>query len=77
MDPLINPPNIIVDDIGDIALEPRVGLHTVTHTSVPQVRYLNPSSPKVTKLEKSIEGELDFDHTPINQYLRHPRPSMT
>jgi hypothetical protein len=77
MDPLINPPNIIVDDIGDITLEPRVGLHMVTHKSVPQVRDLNPSSPKVTKLEKSIEGESNFDHKPINQYLRHPRPLMT
>jgi hypothetical protein len=54
MDPLINPPNIIVDDIGDITLEPPVGLHMVTSTSVPQVTDLNPSSLKATRLEKSI-----------------------
>jgi hypothetical protein len=38
----------------------------VTGTSVPQVTDLNPSSLKVTRLEKSIEGDLDSDHTPIN-----------
>jgi hypothetical protein len=76
MDPLINPPNIIDVDIGDIALEPPVSLHTVTNTNVPQVTDLNPSSTKATRLEKSIEGALDSDHTPINEYLRHPKPPM-
>jgi hypothetical protein len=76
MDPLINPPNIIVDDIGDMTLEPFVGLHTFTNTSVPQVTDLNPSSHKATRLEKSIEGDSDSNHAPINQYLRYPKPLM-
>jgi hypothetical protein len=51
MDPLINPPNIVVDDIRDITLEPRVGLHMITKTSAPQVADPSPSSPKVAILE--------------------------
>jgi hypothetical protein len=47
MDPLINPPNIIDDDIGDITLEPSVGSHTNINTSAPQVA--NPS-PSILKL---------------------------
>jgi hypothetical protein len=35
MDPLVTPPNIVVDDIGDITLEPSVGSHTITNTSAP------------------------------------------
>jgi hypothetical protein len=66
MDPLINPPNIVVDDIGDITLELGVGPHTSTNTSAPQVVDLSPSSPKVARLKKLAEGDSDFDHTLIN-----------
>jgi hypothetical protein len=27
MDPFINPPHIVIDDIGDITLEPSVGMY--------------------------------------------------
>jgi hypothetical protein len=53
-----------------------VGLHTTTNTSAPQVADPSPSSPKVTRSEKSIEGDSNYDHAPINQYLQHPRPSI-
>jgi hypothetical protein len=76
MDPFVNPPNIIVDYIGTITLEPNVGLHTITNTSAPRVVDLSPSSPKTARLEKSTKGDLDFEHTPISQYLRHPRPMI-
>jgi hypothetical protein len=66
MDPFINPPNIVVDDIGDITLELGVGPRTITNTNAPQVVDPNPSSPKVARLEKSIEGDSDFVHAPIN-----------
>jgi hypothetical protein len=66
MDLLVNPPNIIVDDIGDITLELSMGLHTVTHTSAPQVVDPSPSSPRATRLKKSIEGDSDSDHSLIN-----------
>jgi hypothetical protein len=52
MDPLINPPNIVIDDIGDITLEPNVGLCTIINTSEPQVVDSSPSSPKVARLKK-------------------------
>jgi hypothetical protein len=38
MDLLINPPNIIVDDIGDITLEPGVGPDTITNKSAPKLQ---------------------------------------
>jgi hypothetical protein len=69
MDPLINLPNIVVDDIGDITLEPGVGLHTNINTSAPQVANPSPSSLKAIRLEKSIEGNSNYDHAPISQYL--------
>jgi hypothetical protein len=47
MDPFINPPNIIVDDIRDITLELYVGSHMFFNTSAPQVGDPSPSSPKV------------------------------
>jgi len=37
MDPLVNLANIVVDDIGDITLEPSVGPHIVINISAPQV----------------------------------------
>jgi hypothetical protein len=74
LDLLINLPNIVVDDIGDITLEPSMGLHTITNTSAPQVVDLNPLSLKTIRPEKSTKGDLNFDHAPINQYLQHPRP---
>jgi hypothetical protein len=74
MDPLVNPPNIVVDDIGDITLEPSAGPHTITNTNAPQVNNPSPSSFKAIKFEKSKEGDLYFDHAPINKYLQHPRP---
>jgi hypothetical protein len=40
MDPLLNHANIVVDDIGDITLEPSVGLHMVINTNAPQVANL-------------------------------------
>jgi hypothetical protein len=73
MDPLVNSPNIVVDDIGDITLEPSVGSHTIINISAPQVVNPSPSSPKATRREKSTKGDLDFDHAFINQYLQHPR----
>ncbi len=74
MNPLVNPPNIVVDDIRDITLELGVGSHMIINTSAPQVEDLIPSSFKVARLEKLVEGVSNFDHTPISQYLLHPRP---
>jgi hypothetical protein len=42
MDPLINPPNIVVDDIKNITLEPNVGLCMIINISEPQVVDLSP-----------------------------------
>ncbi len=69
MDSFVNPPNIVVDDIGDITLEPSVGPHMITNTSAPQVAHPSPSSLKAVRLEKSTKGDSDSDHAPINQYL--------
>jgi len=74
MDPFVNPPTIVANDIGDITLEPRVGPHMITNTSAPQVTNPSPSSPKVIKPKKSTEGDLNFDHALTNQYLQHPKP---
>jgi hypothetical protein len=74
MDPFIDLPNIVVDDIGDITLEPSVGLHTITNTNAPQLVDLSPSSPKAIRPEKLAKGDLDFDYALISQYLQHPRP---
>ncbi len=76
MDPLVIPPNIVVDDIGDITLEPSVGSHMIISTSAPQVADPSPSSPKAVRVENSTEGDLDFDHTPISCYLWHPKPPI-
>jgi hypothetical protein len=38
MDPFINPLNIVVDDIGDITLEPSVGQCMIINTSASQVQ---------------------------------------
>jgi hypothetical protein len=76
MDPFVNPPNIVVDDIGDITLEPSVGLHTIINTSAPQVADPSPSSPKAVRPKKSTKGDFDFDHALINQYLQRLRPSI-
>jgi hypothetical protein len=76
MDPLVKPPNIVVDDIGDITLEPSVGPHTIINTSAPQVVDSSPLSLKDARSKKSIEDDLDFNHAPISQYLRCPRPSI-
>jgi hypothetical protein len=69
MDPLVNLPNIVIDNIGHITLEPSVGPHMIINTNEPQVVDLIPSSLKAVRLEKSIEGNLDSDHAPIGQYL--------
>ncbi len=53
MDPFINVPNIVVDDIRDITLKPNVCPHMVNNTSAPQVADLSPSSPKATRPKKS------------------------
>jgi len=45
MDPLINPPNIVVDGIEDITLETNVGLCMIINTSEPQVVDSSLSSP--------------------------------
>jgi len=74
MDPFINPPTVVGNDIGDITLELGVGPHMIINTSAPQVANPSPSSPKVIKPKKSTEGDLNSDHAPINQYLQHPRP---
>ncbi len=74
MDQLVNPPNIVVDDIGDITLEPCVCLHMIINTSAPQVVDPSLSSLRVARIEKLIEGDLYFDHAPIGQYLWCPRP---
>jgi hypothetical protein len=74
MDPFINPPNIVIDDIGDITLELSVGPYTITNTSAPQVANPSPSSSKATKLEKLAKGDSTSHHTPISQYLQCPRP---
>jgi hypothetical protein len=65
-----------IDDIGDITLEPNVGLCTIINTSEPQVVDSSPSSFIVTRPKMSTKGDLDFDHAPINQYLQHPRPPI-
>jgi hypothetical protein len=65
VDPFINPPNIVVDDIGDITMEPGMGPHKVINTSAPKVVHLSPSSPRVARHSKSIEIDSNFDHAPI------------
>jgi hypothetical protein len=65
MDPLVNPPNIVVDDIGDITLEPCVGPHMIINTNAPQVMDPSPLSPKIARPEKSTKGDLDSNHTLI------------
>jgi hypothetical protein len=54
MDPLVNPPNIVVDDIDDITLEPSVAPCMINNTNAPQV--VNPShlSPKVAKSQQKV-----------------------
>jgi hypothetical protein len=76
MDPLVNPLNIVVNDTGDTTLELGVGSYMIINTIAPQVVNLSPSSPKAARLEKSIEGDSNSNHTPINQYLWRPRPSI-
>jgi hypothetical protein len=71
MDPLINPPNIVVDDIGDITLEPSVGPYMITKTSALLVADPSPSSPKAARPEKLVENDSHSDHAPINQYLHY------
>jgi len=66
MGPLVNPPDIVVDDIEDITLEPSVGLYTIINTSALQVVNPHPSSLKATRLEKSTEGDLNSNHAPIS-----------
>jgi hypothetical protein len=48
INPLVNPPNIIIDDIEDITLESCVGLHMTINTNAPQVVDPSLSSPKAT-----------------------------
>jgi hypothetical protein len=48
----------------------------ITNTNAPQVADINPSSPKVARLENSKQGDLDYDHALISQYLRRPKPLM-
>jgi hypothetical protein len=76
MDPLVNPPNIVVGEIQDIALKLGVGLHTIINTSAPQVADPSPSSLKVARPKKLVEGDLDSNHALINQYLWCPRPPI-
>jgi hypothetical protein len=66
MDTLVNPPNIVVDDIGDITWELGMGPHTIINTSGPNVANLSPSSPKVTKLENLMKGDSNSNHALIN-----------
>ncbi len=77
MDPLANPPNIVVDHIGDITLEPSVGSHTIINTNAPQVVDLSPLNPKVARSKKSTKDDLDSNHAPIGQCLWCPRPPNT
>ncbi len=49
INPLVNPPNIIIDDIRDITLEPSVGMYMIINTSPPQVADPSLSSPKATR----------------------------
>jgi hypothetical protein len=72
MEPFVNPPNIVVDDIGDIILELGVGPHMNINTNAPQV--VDPSPSKATRLEKLVEGDSNYDHTLISQYLQHSIP---
>jgi hypothetical protein len=65
MDPFVNPPNIVVDDIRDITLELDVGPQMIINTNAPQVA---DPSPKVAKPEKLVEYDLDSNHAPISQY---------
>jgi len=69
MNPLVNPPNIVIDDIGNITLEPGVGPHMISSTNAPQVVDPSPLSLKATRLEELIEGDSNFYHAPISQYL--------
>ncbi len=54
-------------------MEPNLGMYMIINTNVPQVVDPSPSSPKVTRPKKSTLGDLDFDHSPISQYLQRPR----
>ncbi len=76
MDPLANPPNIVVDHIGDITLEPSVGSHTIINTNAPQVVDPSPLSPKAARSKKSTKDDLDSNHAPIGQCLWCPRPPI-
>jgi hypothetical protein len=53
MDPLVNFPNIVIDDLGDITMELGVDPCMITNTSASQVANPSPSSPKATRL---LEG---------------------
>jgi hypothetical protein len=66
MDPLINLPNIIVDDIGDITLELGVDPHTIINTSAPKLQIQVLLSPKATRLDKLAKGYSNFDHALIS-----------
>jgi hypothetical protein len=66
MDPLVHPPNIVVNDVGDITLKLGVGSHMITNTSAPQVVNPSPSSLKIVRPEKSIEDGFNSNYTPIN-----------
>jgi hypothetical protein len=66
MDPLVNCPNIVIDDIGNITLEPSVGLYTNSNTSAPQVVDPSFSNPKAARPEKLVEGDSKYDHAPIS-----------
>jgi hypothetical protein len=69
MNPLVNPPNVVIDDIGNITLEPGVGPHMIISANAPQVADPSPSSLKATRLEKLTEGDSNSYHTTISQYL--------
>jgi hypothetical protein len=66
MDPLVNPPNITVDDIGDITLEPSVAPCIITNTSAPQVVNPSPLGPKVARPKKSIKAYSYYNHALSN-----------
>jgi hypothetical protein len=45
----------------------QVWARTITNTSAPQVVGPSPSNPKATRLEKSTEGDSNYDHALISQ----------
>jgi hypothetical protein len=73
MDPLINPPNIVIDGIGDITLEPSVGPYTITNTSAPHVANPSPSKQQDLKIQQKVIQILTTHQSACTYDVQDPR----